>query len=278
MDGDERGDGMTRLVIIRHGEAQCAVDSLVGGPKGCTGLSDEGRHQCELLRDRLLRTGELDDTDVVLTSVLPRAIETAQIIAPALGPAAEIEAKQDCDLCELHPGEADGLTWDEYRTRYADTDMRANPYAPIAPGGESIAEFLLRVGRTLTRIVIDHSDQTVVIAAHGGVVWGSMRAFMDLPMRSAFLEAQNTSLTEWQIDSAAGVTKLVRFNDAAHLTLAYWPNRRCETSSYDVSHRQLAGFYRCRPHSILSSPAHRPARGSSPSDTGLVHGMQPIDG
>src|SRR4051812_44587030 len=105
----------TRLVIVRHGEAQCAVDSLVGGPKGCTGLSDEGRRQCEALRDRLIRTGELAETDVVLTSVLPRAIETAAIIAPGLGKSAEIQAKQDCDLCELHPGEADAMTWDEYR-------------------------------------------------------------------------------------------------------------------------------------------------------------------
>ncbi len=34
----------------------------------------------------------------------------------------------------------------------------------------------------------------------------------------------------------------------------------------------------CRPHSSLSLPAHRPARGSSPSETGRVQGQQPIDG
>ena len=38
------------------------------------------------------------------------------------------------------------------------------------------------------------------------------------------------------------------------------------------------GVQPCRPHSSLPLSAQRPARGSSPSLTGLVHGQQPIDG
>src|SRR4051812_27774941 len=207
---------MTRLVIIRHGQAQCAVDSLIGGHNTCTGLSDEGRRQAALLRDRLIRTGELNDTDVVFTSVLPRAIETAEIIAPGLGRAGEIAAKQDCDLCEWHPGEADGLTWDEYRERFPQFDSRLKPYVPIAPGAESLGQFLFRVGSTLSRIVADHPDQTVVIAGHGGLVWGSIHAFADLPFRSIHWGAQNTSITEWRLDGEA--IELVRLNDCAHLS------------------------------------------------------------
>jgi probable phosphoglycerate mutase len=207
---------MTRLVIVRHGEAACSLRSVVGGIKGCTGLSEEGRRQAEALRDRLVRTHELSDTNIVLTSVLPRAIETAAIIAPGLGRAATVEAKQDCDLCELHPGEADGLTWDEYGDRFGRVDMRQNPYAPIAPGGESIAVFLLRVGRTLSQIVEEHADQTVVVVAHGGVIWGSMHSYLNLPLRTpALFEAINTSLTEWEISGE--VNRLVRYNDAAHV-------------------------------------------------------------
>ena len=37
------------------------------------------------------------------------------------------------------------------------------------------------------------------------------------------------------------------------------------------------GAATCRPHSVLALPAQRPARGSSPGDTGRVHGQQPID-
>lgn len=206
----------TRVVLIRHGESQCTVDGVVGGARGCTGLSEEGVRQAERLRDRLLRTGELADTDVVMTSVLPRAIETAEVIAPGLGRAATFEAKQDCDLCELHPGEADGLTWDEYRDRFGAVDMRSDPYAPMAPGGESLAEFVTRIGRTLHRIVDEHEGQKVVLVVHGGVIWGSARTFMNLPLRvPVALNASNTSLTEWSL--SGDHTELVRFNDAAHL-------------------------------------------------------------
>src|SRR4051794_27890398 len=127
MDGEERSNRMTRLFIVRHGHAMCALNSVIGGVKGCTGLSPEGRAQAEKLRNRLLRTNELADADVLLTSVLPRAIETASIIAPALGKAGEVEPKQDCDLCELHPGDADGMTWDAWEERYGRIDMRENP-------------------------------------------------------------------------------------------------------------------------------------------------------
>jgi hypothetical protein len=38
------------------------------------------------------------------------------------------------------------------------------------------------------------------------------------------------------------------------------------------------GAHRCNPHSVLALSAQRPARWSSPSATGRVHGQQPIDG
>ncbi len=66
----------TRLVLIRHGESRSTVDRVVGGHRGCTGLTDRGVRQAKALRDRLARTGELAGAAAVLTSVLPRAIET----------------------------------------------------------------------------------------------------------------------------------------------------------------------------------------------------------
>ena len=60
----------------------------------------------------------------LLTSLLPRAIETASIIAPALG---FEEVPQDCDLCEVHTGEADGLDWADYAERFGSLDMHAEP-------------------------------------------------------------------------------------------------------------------------------------------------------
>ena len=195
------------------------VDSIVGGHEGCRGLSDLGRRQVEALRDRLAATGEVR-AGALLASVLPRAIETAEILSPALG---GLPVVQDCDVCEQHPGEGDGLSWQEFESRYRPEGWRFDPYEPIAPGGESAAEFNARVARTLTRLADDHRGRTVVVACHGGVVAASMISFLGLPFHGGLTQlfSDNTSLTEWaRPDDEADHPhpwRLLRYNDAAHL-------------------------------------------------------------
>jgi 2,3-bisphosphoglycerate-dependent phosphoglycerate mutase len=209
----------TRLVLIRHGESRATVDQIVGGHRGCTGLSELGVRQAKALAERLAATGELGSVDVLSTSILPRAIETAELIAPALGWPPDA-VTQDCGFCELHPGECDGMTWDEFGDVYGNPDMRANPYARLSPGGESLAEFQVRAGRALTAVVREHPGQTAVLACHGGIVGASMTTFLDLPAFGRLVELQidNTSITEWLVPAdGVGRPTLVRFNDCAHL-------------------------------------------------------------
>lgn len=208
----------TRLVLVRHGEAQCHVDQVVGGLKSCTGLSDLGRRQACALRDRLSSSGELAGTDVLYASTLPRAVQTAEILAPALG---GLEVRQDEELCELHPGTADGITWEEFRARYTWPGGRETSfYRPMAPDAESWALFSARVGGVLTRLAADHAGQTVAVACHGGVIENSFRALGHLSLSPQFLlRIENTSITEWERPTGTGehLWTLVRFNDAAHL-------------------------------------------------------------
>jgi broad specificity phosphatase PhoE len=207
---------VTRLVLVRHGESNATVDQVVGGHEGCTGLSAHGRQQAEALRDRLAATDEVE-ADVLLSSIMPRAVETAEIIAPALG---GLSVEQRCDLCELHPGESDGITWDEYRRRYGDVDMLADAAVPIAPGGESLAAFQARVAGALRAVAEEHSGRTIVVVCHGGIVATSFLTFFDLPVERpmpAWIMVENTALTEWA-RSETGQWRLVRHNDAAHLT------------------------------------------------------------
>ena len=208
---------MTRLVLVRHGEAQAYLEQVVAGEKGCTGLSDEGRRQAQALAERLARTDELAPVDALYASVLPRAVETAAIIAPAVGAGGALEIEQDCDLCELHPGECDGMTWDEFRSRYGVEDGQWDPERVMSPGGESWLGFIERVRGGLGRLVEKHPDDTVVVACHGGVIIASMVIGLGVaPVGGNFREGPaNTSLTEWLIED--GTWKIVRYNDHAHL-------------------------------------------------------------
>ncbi len=206
---------MTMLTLIRHAHPQAAITGVVAGPKGDTGLSDLGRQQAAALRDRLLALGFT--TDVVLTSILPRAVETAQILAPALG---EPEIEQDCDLCELHPGDADGIPWDEYRARYNVVPYET-PDEPFAPGGESLRELEQRATRALADVTARYPDGRVTIVSHGGFISAVCQQLLGARLsepRGFLLSPAHTSMTTWSTSTEReGLWRLERYNDAAHL-------------------------------------------------------------
>ena len=206
---------MTMLTLIRHAHPEAAITGLVAGPKGDTGLSDLGRRQAAALRDRLLALGFT--TDVVLTSILPRAVETAQILAPALG---EAEIEQDCELCELHPGDADGMPWDEYRARYNVVPYET-PDEPFSPGGESLRAFEQRAARVLADLTARYRSERVTVVSHGGLISGVCLQLLGTRLsepRGFLLSPAHTSMTTWRTsDEREGLWRLDRYNDAAHL-------------------------------------------------------------
>ena len=231
--------GAIRLVLVRHGEAECNVNGMVGGMLGCTGLTARGVTQASALRDRLLRTGELGGAMAVYSSPLPRALQTAEIVATALGtagagrcgdqgdrsrpdgsPGDRARLVLDADLCELRPGDADGLSWSQFTERFAEPDWDARPDEPIAPGGESWSGFVDRACAALRRIAEeaasgpDRAAGAVVAFCHAGVIEASMLRF--LPVHPAVprlkLRTAHASLTEWRVED--GVWTLARYNDA----------------------------------------------------------------
>lgn len=210
-----RVPGVVRLILVRHGDAHAGFHGPVAGRKGCAGLTPLGRRQAEALRDHLAASRRIE-ADVLLASELPRAIETASIIGPGLG--LDLSGR-DCDLCEIHTGEADGIDWSEYNARYGSFDMEAEPERPFAPGGDSWSSFHRRVAGVLARLGRDHPDQTVVAVSHAGLIIASMRLLLGItdPATSAHLRPSNTGLTEWELDPASGRWLLRGYNDAPHL-------------------------------------------------------------
>ena len=225
-----------RLVLVRHGASLCNVHGVVGGRRGCTGLSETGLMQAKALRLRLERTGELEEATVLYASVLERAVQTADVIAPAAG--GGLEVIEDCGLCELHPGDADGLTWEEVARRYGTIDFRSHPHQAIAPSGESWSGFVERASSRLAAIMDRHPGQLVVVVCHAGVVAASVARFLGMRGSSAGLglRCENTSITRWDRDPSEGPNggsnggstggstggssggwTLVTYNDASHL-------------------------------------------------------------
>lgn len=212
----------TRLVLVRHGESAAQAGGFLAGHDACTGLSERGREQAEALAARLAG-GELGKVGALYASEMARAVETASIIGPALGHA---EPRIDCGVCELHPGDADGLTWAEIEARWPrGEDAGLDPDWLRVANAESWLDMRDRVARSLDRIAVEHRGETVVIACHGGVVAHAMMHHLAIAPDAevAWLVATNTSLTEFVLDESLddwrqGRWGVARYNDTAHLT------------------------------------------------------------
>jgi probable phosphoglycerate mutase len=150
---------------------------------------------------------------VLLSSAYPRARETAEIIAPALG----VDVQIDAQLGEHDPGpDCDGMTFDAFVDRFGMPDWTGDPHAVTFPGGETTGEFHLRVGSTLSRLVSEHSPRTIVAVCHGGVIDVAFRYVLRLPTIGGFeLYTTNASITEFLANRPTG--RLLRYNDSAHL-------------------------------------------------------------
>ncbi len=208
----------TRFLLVRHGESWATVRQVVGGPLGCTGLSPLGQEQAARLRARF-EQGFEPPVDVIVTSTMPRARETAEIVAGAYP---DVQIEHDPNLVEHLPGEADGLFWRDVPSRFGPYRGDRLPHARMAPGAESLAEFHQRVGAAFHALTEQHLGRTAIVTCHGGVIDMVLRSILGLPYRTHHdLWTLNCSITEVSARHPEGEHpdrwRLVRYNDAAHL-------------------------------------------------------------
>ncbi len=214
---------LTRLLLIRHGHHDPRGRFL---QHACTGLTETGIAQAEALAARLVRDDTLTSL-VVLASKSRRSIDTAKILADRLGVSV---ADCTCDLCEMHPGAAEGLT-------PAEMERQFGPSYQSVPGAEYFPDWIPVAGAALERLVTAYSGRQVIAVTHSGVIKASFVAFGRMPLAQASqIWSANTGITEWSsVQGGDAPTKslwrLARHNDVAHLAAASIDAWRATVSS-----------------------------------------------
>ena len=150
---------MTRLVLIRHGETDWNVEGRYQGQANPP-LNARGRAQARRLAEELRGVG----LDVLYSSPLRRALQTAQVIAETLGLPLHIEPR----LMEINQGDWEGCLRSEIAARYPDLFRRweTEPWEVTPPGGESLAQVQARVYAALDEILARHPRQCVGLVTH----------------------------------------------------------------------------------------------------------------
>ena len=212
---------MPELTIARHGEAFCNVLGIVGGARGCTGLTDRGRSQASQLGHRLADEQKTRRIRIRLfASPRRRAAETVNAIARHLSEPVEfLDDLRDPD----YGASADGQSWSELISQL-DIHPSLNPTMPLVSDGESWAIYVPRVTRTIKRLTSAYPDDHIVIIGHGETVRAAWHHFSELPADDPTpfkLTVDNASLTSWRTIAGVSPTRweLVRHNDSCHTAI-----------------------------------------------------------
>ena len=201
----------TRLVLVRHGSTAHSLAQRLSGRNDLR-LDAAGRAQAAALAGR-----DFGNIDAVVSSPLPRAVETAEPIAAARGLRVEIED----GLIETDFGAWEGLTFAEATERDPELMARWLNSAEVAPpGGESFVTVGERVRVAQQQITAAHQGSRVVVVSHVTPIKLLLRFALDAPPPAMFrihLDTASVSIVDYLANGGASV-RLV--NDTSHLLIA----------------------------------------------------------
>lgn len=196
----DQADCHTLLSTVRHGLTELNRDRRVGGHYDAP-LIEEGRRQAREAK------GTFDGTpfDVVISSPLSRALETAEIIT-GVG-REEIVVDEGCT--ERSFGEMEGLKRAQVRerlpqvryVRIGHVDYSLNP-----PGGETFERLHERARDFLRRTLETHGGKKVLLFAHENFLQQLHGAIRGLgPMESLEHAILNCELNRFCLDAVGSL-------------------------------------------------------------------------
>ena len=203
-------DAATVTILLRHGDTRLSPEHRFSGLSD-EPLSADGTRQVNAAAHRLASGARID---AIVSSPLPRAAATAEIVADELA----LTAAPDDDLRETNFGEWEGLTFTEIQNRWPE-EVVAWQHDPqqAPPGGESFADTACRVNRACERILLEHPGQTVLVVSHITPIKIMLCRALGAPLLAVYrfyLGSACINEIQWHGNQFAAVRKV---NDTSHL-------------------------------------------------------------
>ena len=205
-----------RLYLVRHGESEANVAGVLQG-QSHGALTAAGRDAAVRLGRALASLSVAERPTAILTSDLRRAVETAEIIAEALGATPHLLPAAR----EWNVGVLDGLPAAALTDAIERSGLPAAEFAPS--GGESMNQLQARAVQTLADLAHEAADgahvavrERTLLVSHGDFIRMAIGAAASMPIDAAnSLKLRNTSLTEFTLSN--GTWRVERIGDASHL-------------------------------------------------------------
>ena len=152
-----------KLYLVRHGESESNRRGYFAGQLDAP-LTELGHRQAECVSTFFRDIA----VDAVYSSSLSRAMDTARPTAEMLG----LSVIPEPGMREVFAGEWEGLPFSELESKSPEQYKVWNTdigYVCV-PGGETVKEAALRAQASLIKIAEARPQETVVVAAHGGII------------------------------------------------------------------------------------------------------------
>ena len=203
-----------RVLLVRHGLTDDNLGGIAQGQRQVP-LNETGRQQARQLAGHLAGEGLV--ADVIVSSDLCRAAETAQIIAAVIN----APLVYDPQWRERSLGELEGQVVGVEGIWLA----AIGEHTPA--GAESLPQFFDRIRTAMCGLGAQHpAANTIVVVAHGGPLRSILQMLHDgiLPLadgqrRPEVMNIVNCSVMELECDvrGSSQRWRLIRLNDARHL-------------------------------------------------------------
>ncbi len=197
------------LFLVRNADTDFSRDGRVAGRRDIS-LSAAGRKQAEELRDRLASKSELVE---IMASPLPRAVETAEIIAGPLG----LGVVRDPRLIDFDAGRWEGQKHGDIGVTPEYQRFIANPVDESIPGGERIDAVRDRVVAAVSQALADNElGASILIVSHAGPLRVLLAHYLGMNLVHYHrLRLSPASLSILRFESEAGVPRILTINCTA---------------------------------------------------------------
>lgn len=200
---------MTRVYLVRHGTTDWNKEEIFRGRVDCK-LNETGQAEARALAEYFRKI----PLDVIYSSPLSRAQETAQVIAGARG----LRLIPDPAFLDIDFGEWQGLSLKEVKEKYSELyrDWRQRPQTVTFPGGENLAQVKARAWEGLQRVVRENPEKTALIVSHRVITKVLICAVLGLDHSHFWQIKQDTTAVNC-LDHNRGFFVASLINDTCHL-------------------------------------------------------------
>jgi broad specificity phosphatase PhoE len=179
-------------ILMRHGETAWNRQGRVMG-RHPVELTDHGREQVAAIARFALSI----KPDLIVTSPLVRARQSAEILAAGLG---GVEIIEEPAIAEVLYGRWEGMHYHELIDDPHYITYKKSPIEHPTPGGETIPEVQARGVAAVMRTMAAHAGQRVIFVSHGDIVRTVLCHFLGLELKHFHrIRVDNATLSAVQI-------------------------------------------------------------------------------